>query len=205
MTRISQQHSARPKIGIILSSTRQARFADRPAQWVRQIAEARGDADYEIVDLRDHPLPFFDAVGSPRFVPVTDEAALRFTRKLAEFDGYIFVTAEYNHTLPAVLANALTYIHNEMEKKPAAFVAYGTAGGARAVEHLRALVVELSAVPTRFAVHINMEPLIGMLREGKDFADYAYLAPTVTTMLDELGWYARVLKDGREEEVRVAA
>jgi len=187
----------RPKIGIILSTTRQTRFADRPAKWVKDIASARGDADYEVVDLRDYPLPFFDAVGSPRFVPLTDEAQLRFARKIGEFDGYIFVTAEYNHTIPAVLSNALTYIFNETERKPAAFVGYGAVGGSRAVEHLRALVVELSMVPTRFAVHINMEPLMGMLRGGKDFADYDYLAPTVTTMLDELTWYARTLKAGR--------
>ena len=195
----------KPKIGIILSSTRQSRFADRPAKWVLDIAEARGDADYEIVDLRDYPLPFFDAVGSPRFVPLTDEAQLRFVRKVAEFDGYIFVTAEYNHTLPGVLSNALSFIFNETEKKPAAFVGYGTVGGSRAVEHLRMLAVELSMVPTRFAVHINMEPLLGMLRGGKDFGDYDYLAPTVTTMLDELGWYTRVLKSGRDAKLLEAA
>lgn len=196
----------KPKIGIILSTTRETRFADRPAQWVLEIAKARSDADYEIVDLRDHPLPFFDAVGSPRFVPLTNEAQLAFARKIGEFDGYIFVTAEYNHTVPGVLSNALTYIFNEMERKPAAFVGYGAVGGSRAVEHLRALVVELSTVPTRFAVHINMEPLLGMLRGGKDFADYDYLAPTVTTMLDELAWYTRTLKAGREaQELEAAA
>lgn len=193
---------SRPKIGIVLSTTRQTRFADRPAQWVHEIAAARGDADYEIIDLRDYPLPFFDEVGSPRFVPLTDEAQLRFARKLGEFDGYIFVTAEYNHTLPGVLSNALTYIFNETERKPAAFVGYGTVGGSRAVEHLRMLVVELSMVPTRSAVHINMEPLIGMLRDGKDFGDYEYLAPTVTTMLDELAWYTNTLKAGRDAEAR---
>jgi NAD(P)H-dependent FMN reductase len=191
---------SKPRIGIILSTTRETRFADRPAKWVLDIAKARGDADYGIVDLRDFPLPFFDAVGSPRFVPLTDEAQLRFARKIGEFDGYIFVTAEYNHTVPGVLSNALSYIFNEMERKPAAFVGYGTVGGSRAVEHLRMLLVELSMVPTRFAVHINMEPLLGMLRGGKDFADYDYLAPTVTTMLDELAWYTRTLKAGREAE-----
>ena len=192
----------KPKIAIILSTTRETRFADRPAKWVQEIAAARGDVDYEIVDLRDYPMPFFEAVGSPRFVPNTNEVAIRFARKLEELDGYIFVTAEYNHTLPGVLSNALTYIFNEMERKPAAFVGYGAVGGARAVEHLRALVVELSMVPTRFAVHINMEPLMGMLRGGKDFGDYDYLAPTVTTMLDELTWYTRTLKAGRETGAR---
>lgn len=188
----------KPKIGIILSSTRDMRFADRPAGWVHGIATARGDADYEIVDLRDYELPFFEASASPRYVPLTDEAQLRFVRKIAELDGYVFITAEYNHTLPGVLSNALTFIAAEAEKKPAAFVGYGAVGGSRAVEHLRLLAVELGMVPTRAAVHINMEPMLGMMREGKDFADYDYLAPTVTVMLDELAWYTRTLRAGRK-------
>jgi len=195
----------RPRIGIILSTTRAARFADRPAKWVEEIAQARDDADYEIVDLRDHPLPFFDAVGSPRFVPLSHPDQLAFARRLAGFDGYVFVTAEYNHTIPGVLTNALSYIYDEMARKPAAFVGYGAVGGSRAVEHLRATVIELSMVPTKSAVHINMEPLLAMLTQGKHFSDYAYLAPTVTVMLDELAWYARILKAGRENAVLEAA
>lgn len=188
----------KPKIGIILSTTREGRFADRPAQWVHDIAAARGDADYEIVDLRDYQIPHFDAPMSPRFMPVTDAEAQRWARKIAELDGYIFVTAEYNHSIPGVLKNALDYLAGEASRKPAAFVGYGAVGGARAVEQLRLIAVEVSMVPLQMAVHINMEPLLGMLRDGKDFGDYPYLAPTVTTMLDEFTWYAETLKAGRE-------
>lgn len=195
----------KPRIGIILSTTRAARFGDRPAQWVKEIAEARGDASYEIVDLRDYPIPYFAAPASPRFVPLTETNALRFAKRITELDGYVFVTAEYNHTIPAELKNALDHLFAEGERKPAAFVGYGAVGGARAVEHLRQIAVEVGMVPTRAAVHINMEPLLGMLREGKDFGDYPYLAPTVTTMLDELSWYAKVLKAGREEEAQEEA
>lgn len=189
-----------PRIGIILSTTRETRFADRPAQWVLEIAKARGDADYEIVDLRDYPIPFFDAVGSPRFVPQTNEVALKWARKVSELDGYIFVTAEYNRSISGVLKNALDHIYDEPARKPAAFVGYGAVGAARAVEQLRLMAVELSMVPMRAGVHINMEPLLGMLRGGKDFADYDYLAPTVTAMLDELAWYTKTLKAGRDVE-----
>lgn len=189
---------SKPKIGIILSTTRQARFADRAILWLGEIVKVRDDMEFEVVDLRDFVLPMFDAVGSPRFVPLTDPEQLRFVHKIAEFDGYIFMTAEYNHTVPAVLSNALTYIFDEMAKKPAAFVAYGAVGGARAVEHLRGQVIELSMVPTKAAVHIGWEPMKGMLFDGKDFADFPYLSPTATPMLDELSWYARVLKGGRE-------
>lgn len=190
---------SKPRIGIILSTTRQARFADRAANWLVSLVSTREDVEFEIVDLRDHPLPLFDAVGSPRFVPLTDENQVAFARRIASFDGYIFLTAEYNHTVPAVLSNALTYINDEMARKPAAFVAYGSVGGARAVEHLRGLAVELSLVPTKTAVHIGWEPLKGMLFEAKDFGDYAYLAPSVAPMLDELVWYTQVLKAGRED------
>lgn len=192
--------SSKPRIGIILSTTRETRFADRPAQWVLDIAKARGDADYEIVDLRDFPIPFFDAVGSPRFVPQTNDVALRWARKVSELDGYIFVTAEYNRSISGVLKNALDHIYDEPARKPAAFVGYGAVGAARAVEQLRLMAVELSMVPMKAGVHINMEPLLGMLRGGKDFADYDYLAPTVTAMLDELAWYTKTLKAGREAE-----
>lgn len=189
-----------PRIGIILSTTRETRFADRPAQWVLEIAKTRGDADYEIVDLRDYPIPFFDAVGSPRFVPQTNEVALKWARKVSELDGYIFVTAEYNRSISGVLKNALDHIYDEPARKPAAFLGYGAVGAARAVEQLRLMAVELSMVPMKAGVHINMEPLLGMLRGGKDFADYDYLAPTVTAMLDELAWYTRTLKAGRDVE-----
>lgn len=189
-----------PRIGIILSTTRETRFADRPAQWVLDIAKTRGDADYEIVDLRDYPIPFFDAAGSPRFVPQTNEVALKWARKVSELDGYIFVTAEYNRSISGVLKNALDHIYDEPARKPAAFVGYGAVGAARAVEQLRLMAVELSMVPMKAGVHINMEPLLGMLRGGKDFADYDYLAPTVTAMLDELAWYTRTLKAGRDVE-----
>lgn len=190
----------RSKIGVILSTTRAGRFADRPARWVLDIAKARDDADYEIVDLRDYPIAYFDAPASPRFVPVPDPVALRFAAKMAELDGYIFITAEYNRAIPAVLKNALDHIYSEPARKPAAFVGYGAVGGSRAVEQLRLIAVELSMVPMKAGVHINMEPLLGMIRDGKDFPDYPYLVPTVTAMLDELAWYTKVLKAGRESQ-----
>lgn len=188
----------KPKIGILLSTTRQSRFADRPAKWLLDLAQARDDADYELVDLRDFAIPFFDSAASPRFVPVADDAAVRFARKMAGLDGVIFVTAEYNHSMSAVLKNALDHLYDELAKKPAAFVGYGAVGAARAVEHLRLTAVELGMAPTKSAVHIGMEPFLGMLQSSKDFADYPYLAESVTPMLDELVWYAAVLRAGRD-------
>jgi NAD(P)H-dependent FMN reductase len=188
----------KPRIGIIISTTREGRFGERAARWVAQLAETRSDLDVEVVDLRDYPLPFFESVASPRFVPIDTPEAKKWSGKLAELDGYVFVTAEYNHSISGVLKNALDFVFAEPARKPAAFVGYGAVGGARAVEQLRLIAVELSMVPLNRAVHINMEPFLGMMREGKDFADYPYLAPTVEVMFDELAWYAQTLRAGRE-------
>ena len=194
-----------PNIGIIISTTREGRFGERAARWVADLAASRTDIKTEIVDLRDYPLPFFDAPASPAYVPIDTPEARKWAGKIAELDGYVFVTAEYNHAISGVLKNALDYLFSEPNRKPAAFVGYGAVGGARAVEQLRLIAIELDIVPLKKAVHINMEPLLGLLREGKDFADFPYLAPTVVTMLDELVWYARTLKIGRDEARQQAA
>src|ERR1700681_2030651 len=131
------------KIAIIISTTRAARFGHKPAQWVHDVAAARDDIDAEIVDLRDFPMPFFDEVASNAWVPSQNPVAQRWQKKVAEFDGYIFVTAEYNHGVPAVLKNALDYASPEWNKKAAGLVGYGSVGGARAVEHLRGIAAEL--------------------------------------------------------------
>ena len=196
---------SKPRIGVIISTTREGRFGERVAQWVIEQAAARQDMAVEIVDLRDYPLPFFEAAASPAYVPIETPEARKWAGKIAELDGYVFVTAEYNHAISGVLKNALDYLYAEPSRKPAGFVGYGAVGGARAVEQLRMIAIELDIVPLKKAAHINMEPLLGMLREGKDFADYPYLAPTVVTMLDELSWYAQALKAGRQNAARDAA
>jgi NAD(P)H-dependent FMN reductase len=196
---------SKPRIAIVISSTREGRFGDRVANWVNEIGQRRTDLDFEIVDLRGFPVPFFNAPVSPRFAPVTDPQAITWARKFAEFDGYVFVTAEYNHAIPAVLKNALDYLNDEGARKPATFVGYGVVGGARAVEQMRLITIELSMVALTSAVHVGMEPFLGLLQQGKDFADYPYLAPTVDRMLEELSWYAHTLRAGRQQSERAAA
>src|SRR5215213_6321790 len=120
----------KPKIAIIISTTRATRFGDKPAKWISDIAAQRTDLVSEIIDLRDFPMPFFDEVASNAWVPSTNEVAQRWQKKIAEFDGYIFVSAEYNRGVPAVLKNALDYAYPEWNKKPAAFVGYGSVGAA---------------------------------------------------------------------------
>lgn len=186
------------RIGLIVGTTREGRFADKPANWLFELASKRGDAEYELVDLRDYPLPFFDEPRSPMFLPPKSEVAKRWATKLGELDGFVFVTAEYNHSVSGALKNALDYAYAEFVRKPASFLAYGAAGGARAVEHLRGILVELQVAPLRHAVHINMHEFVGMMREGKTFADYPYLADAASKMLDDLLWWTKTLRAGRE-------
>ena len=196
----------KPKIGIIIGTTRANRFADGPARWIADIAARRDDADYEIVDLRDYPMPFFEEAGSPFYVPPQNETALKWAAKMDSLDGYIFITAEYNHSISGVLKNALDYAYKEFNRKPATFVAYGGSGGSRAVEHLRGILAELQVASLKFPVHIGMTEMLGIMREGKTMADYPYLDDTAEKMLDELIWWTRALKNARQStDLRAAA
>jgi NAD(P)H-dependent FMN reductase len=188
---------AKPKIAIIISTTRAARFGHKPAEWLHDIASKREHLDLEIVDLRDFPMPFFDEVASNAWAPTQNEVAQRWQKKVAEFDGYIIVTAEYNRGPPAVLKNALDYAYPEWNRKAVAFVGYGSVGGARAVEQLRLIAIELQMAPTRTGVHIQGSDFLAVWRQGKPISELEYLKPNAETMLDELVWWTNALRTAR--------
>jgi NAD(P)H-dependent FMN reductase len=196
---------SKPRIGIIISTTRANRFGDKPAEWIQAIAEARGDLATEIIDLRDYPLPYFDEVGGPAYVPVTNEVARAWGAKLAEMDGFIIVAAEYNRAPTGVLKNALDYAYNEFIRKPVAFVGYGGVGAARAIEQLRLIAVELQMAPTRTAVHIAGGDFMAVWQQGKALSDLPHLEQGAGAMLDELAWWTVTLKAGREASERKLA
>jgi NAD(P)H-dependent FMN reductase len=187
-----------PRIGIVIGSTREGRFGERPAHWIHQIAKQRTDLVFELIDLRDHPLPFFNEPRSPAYGPVNDQAARLWAAKLATLDGLIVVTPEYNHGPSAVLKNALDYAYTEFVRKPIGFVGYGGAGAARAVEQLRLIAIELQMVPVMRAVHIGMVESLGIIRQGKTFEDFPHLAQAADRLLDDMSWWATVLKPARE-------
>src|SRR5262245_49717898 len=120
------------RIGIVLGSTRTGRFADRPAEWLLGLAKVRAGVAFELVDLRDYPLPFFDEPKSPLREPSKRDEVVRWAQKVDQLDAFVFVHGEYNHGIPAVLKNAIDYLYAPWNRKPAAFVSYGNAGGARA-------------------------------------------------------------------------
>ena len=194
---VASSQTTRPKIGVIIGSTRDTRFADKPAAWLDTFTRERTDMEFETLDLRDFPLPFFNEVASNAFAPSQNEVAQRWQRKLTEFDGFIFIVAEYNHAPTAVLKNALDYAYPEWNRKPAAFIGYGSVGAARAVEQLRMIAVELQMVPTRTAVHIQGGDFMAVWQQGKPLEELTYLTPGVQALLDEVGWWATVLKAAR--------
>jgi NAD(P)H-dependent FMN reductase len=190
----------RPRIAVIVGSTRPTRFADVPAQWILKQAQARGDMDVELVDLRDHPLPFFDEKASNMWVPSENPEAVRWQKTVGRYDGYIFVVAEYNHSITGALKNALDQAYKEWNRKPFTAIGYGSVGAARAIEHLRSIAVELQMVSTHAAVHIGgsdlrtVHPMFG----NKPISEIeASLLPPAKTALDELVWWAKATMAAR--------
>ena len=195
---------SKPKIAIVIGSVRPNRFADHPAQWIKQLGDARSDLDFEIVDLKDYPMPLFDEEVSPAWAPSKNEAAQRWQAKIAEFDGFVFTAAEYNHAPTAVLKNAFDYAYKGWNNKPAAFIGYGGGGGARAVEHLRMIAVEVEMAPIRTAVHLQW-PVVVDVNGGKKLAAIDYLQDGAKGMLDQLAWWTNALKAAREKDAAQSA
>ncbi len=182
----------KPRIGIVLSTVRQGRFADTAVRWFHDLATRRTDLSFEIIDLRDYPLPFYGT-------PEADDSGVpaRWLAKLQELDGIVFVVAEYQHSIPGVLKNALDYVDLELQHKPAAFVGYGGVGAARAVEHLRLICLELEMVPVHAAVHAGLEVMQAVKQGTRKMADFDYLNDRAAQLLDELAWWARVSREAR--------
>ena len=188
------------RVQIITGTTRDGRFSERVAAWVVEQLEARGDLDIELVDLRDHELPFFDGAAPARTLrdyPRDDVA--RFGQTIDRADAYIVLTAEYNHGYPAVLKNAMDWTFVEWRRKPIAFVGWGNVGGARAIEQLREVAVEFEMAPTRYAVHILPDVMIAA-RQTSDPTDLSVFTPLegrLEVLVDDLMWWTAALAAGR--------
>ena len=187
------------KVGVILGSTREGRFGEQPARWIVGETKKRAEFDAELLDLRDYPLPFFDEPSSP-FMSGTNyknPAIKKWAEKIKEKDAFILCSPEYNHGYSAVLKNALDYVYAEWNNKPVGFVSWGGVGGARAVEQLRLVAIELQMAPIRNAVQI--QNFWGLLdKKGKLKTDT--LQESVGDMLAQLAWWAKALKAGREKK-----
>lgn len=192
------------RIGIIVGSTRPGRFGVQPAQWLADLANSRGDAEYELVDIEAAGLPLFDEPGSPMRFPPRNPHTIAWQEHIGTLDGFVFVTPEYNHSTSGALKNALDYVFHEWNHKPAAFVSYGGAsGGSRAVEHLRGIMAELKIFDIRDQVllpnyYLNLDEQ-GRYRFGETEESAA------TAMLDELVFWSEQMAAARAARTAVAA
>ncbi|MGR3795246.1 NADPH-dependent FMN reductase [Vannielia sp. SX4] len=190
-----------PKIAIIIGSTRDSRFGEKPAKWLLERAQKRDDFEVELVDLADFDLPFFNEKASNAWMPSEDPKAVAWQEKIAEFDGYIFVTAEYNHSITGALKNALDQAYKEWVHKPMGALGYGGVGAARAVEHLRAIGVELQMVPVRNAVHIAAGSFMKVHPMGEN-AEISTIEDAIggsaDALFDDMAWWAKATKTARE-------
>lgn len=186
-------------IALVIGSTREGRFSEHAAAWLKEVGAANDALNIEIIDIRDYHFPLIGEAATPSSMKgmYPHPEVARWAEKMKHFDGYIFTAAEYNHGYTAALKNALDVIYGEWKNKPVAFVAYGTVGGARAVEQLRLVAIELQMAPIRNAVHITTPWL---LREEDGTLTPHALDPYVEnaqSMLTQLTWWAKTLRQGR--------
>jgi NAD(P)H-dependent FMN reductase len=188
-----------PRIAVILGSTRDGRFADKPAAWVTGRLAERQSLEIDLVDLRDHPLPFFDQA-PPAYTlrNYPTEAIADLGRRIDLADGFIALTPEYNHGYSGVLKNAMDHTFVEWRRKPIAFVGWGNVGGARAIEQLRSVTVEFEMAPLRHAVHILPDLMVpAMQAEESDPSLFSALDQRLTMLIDDLLWWAEALATAR--------
>lgn len=185
------------KIAVIVGSTRPGRKALDVARWVMEIAKPRTDAVYELVDIADFNLPLLDESMPPSMNQYSHEHTRRWAAKIGEFDGFVFVTPEYNHGTSGALKNAIDFLYKEWNNKAAAFVGYGSAGGVRAVEHLRLVMGELMVADVRGQV------MLSIFTDFENFSIFkpaAHHEPLVGTMLDQVVAWSGALQGLRNKQ-----
>lgn len=190
-------------IKVIMGSTRQNRFSEKPAHWIFDELKKREDVNAELLDLRDYPMPFYDDARSPSMIKdgsYSDEAVKKWAAKIREADGFIIVTPEYNHGYSAVLKNALDSVYYEWNNKAVGFVSWGSAMGARSVEQLRQVAVELQMASIRNAIHMPWDFVakLGPEKTPVNAEMFGAMNDKVPGFLDQLLWWVKALKAARE-------
>jgi NAD(P)H-dependent FMN reductase len=183
------------RIGIILGSTRPNRNGEQVARWVFDIASRRDDAEFELVDLRDYPLPHLDEPLPASFGQYQNDHTRQWAEKIASFDGFVIVTPEYNHGTSGVLKNAIDYLYAEWNNKAVGFVSYGAVGGARAAEHLRLVAAELQMADVRQQVAL---PFFTEFENFTVFKPSDFSAQSLGTLLDQVIAWSTALAVLRE-------
>ncbi|WP_186141704.1 NADPH-dependent FMN reductase [Burkholderia gladioli] len=193
-------------VSIIIGSTRENRFSDAPAHWIKAHMDRRANVTTRILDLRDFPLPFFDSAmlpGIPGRPAYDNKAVQEWTAAIDASDAFVMATPEYNFAPPAVLKNALDWVYPEWHRKQIGFVSWGSVGGARAVQQLREIAIELQMAPIRHAVHISVEAIFAHFQGNTEQIAAALTAKDehATALVDDLLWWADALKTARTSAV----
>jgi NAD(P)H-dependent FMN reductase len=183
------------RIAIIIGSTRPGRVGESVARWVHDIANRRDDATFDLVDLRDVRLPLLDETAPPSFGQYANEHTRDWAALVDSYDGFVLVTPEYNHSTSGALKNAIDFLYNEWNNKAAGFVGYGSAGGARAIEHLRGIMAEVQVATVRNQVMLS---LFTDFENFTDFSPQPLQADAVGPMLDQLVAWSNALRPLRE-------
>lgn len=189
------------QISVIVGSVRKNRFAEKPGQWIVDQLRKHG-VETRHLDLRDFPMPFFDEAippARPGRPPYANKVVQKWTAEIRAADGFVFVTPEYNYGPPAVLKNAIDWVYPEWNRKAAAFVSYGSAMGARAVQQLRETMIELQVAPIRLSVHIPVPVLMTHFQGGDASAGLNELEAPAKAMIDDLLWWTEALKSARKK------
>jgi NAD(P)H-dependent FMN reductase len=176
-------------IGIILGSTRQGRVSPQVGEWVKGIADKRGDANYEIVDISDFQLPFLGTTDG------TEPGIAAWNKKLFSLDGFVFIVQEYNHSITGALKNALDFAREAWNNKAAGIVSYGGTGGARAAEHLRGICAEL------LIADVKVHPTLSLFTDFENFTTFKPATlhlKNVNLMLDQVLSWSGALKTLRK-------
>lgn len=184
------------KIGVIVGSTRPGRKALDVASWVMNIASLRADAIFELVDIEQFNLPLLDEPVPPSMGQYSKPHTKAWADKIGQYDGYVFVTPEYNHGTSGALKNAIDFLYKEWNNKAAGFVGYGSAGGARAIESLRLVMGELMIADVRAQVMLS---LFTDFENFSAFKPAAHHEQSVNTMLDQVVAWSGALQPVRNK------
>jgi NAD(P)H-dependent FMN reductase len=190
-------------IGIIAGSTRPGRFGIQPTTWLYELAQQRNDANFELVDLEEVDLPLLDEPMPPAMRQYEHAHTKRWAERIDRLDGFVFVTPEYNHSIPGALKNAIDYLFYEWHYKPASFVSYGSAaGGARAVEHLRGVMGEIKVYDLR--EQLLLSNYWGQLDDNGQYQFSDKEREQASAILDELVVWAEQMQPVRERLMATA-
>jgi len=190
------------KIAIVTGASRPGSVNKSVAEWVLAQVADRTDAEFELVNIADFNLPLLDEGYPAAYQNYQNDHTKVWSAKISEFDGYIIVAHEYNHTAGPVLVNALSYLNAEFNNKAAGFVSYGSMGGVRAVEHLRGVLSELQVA------HVRNQVMFSLFTDFENFSEFKPTeqnAGTLAPMVDQLTVWARAMESVREEQLAVAS